>query len=39
MYDDDKMISVCVVQGEENFITRIADVFENRLEIPKVDHS
>lgn len=39
MYDEEKIISVCVVQGEENFITRIADVLGNELEIPKVDHS
>lgn len=39
MYEEDKIISVCVVLGEENFITRIADVQGNELILPMIDRS
>lgn len=39
MYEEETIISVCVVQGEENFITRIADVRGNELILPAVDLS
>ena len=39
MYENDKITSVCVVTGEENFITRIADVYEKRLVLPNVNRA
>lgn len=39
MYEEETIISVCVVQGEENFITRIADVRGNELILHAVDLS
>ncbi|WP_279203629.1 hypothetical protein [Bilophila wadsworthia] len=39
MCEEDSLVSVCVVRGGENFITRIADVEGNKLVPPRVDYS
>lgn len=39
MYEKDTIISVCVVRGEKNSMTRIADVRGNELIAPIVDRS
>ena len=39
MCEEDSLVSVCVVRGGENFITRIADVEGNKLVPPRVDYT